>query len=113
MVRRSVPASSMCVAKLCRSVCGPIRLVNPARKCSFMAGVPHDFIGDGALWLNRLNPAGKQVNAWLVPASTPILSQGLEQLRGERQIAVARSLPLMHVNDHQGGVDIADLQPRR
>ena len=45
-------------------------------------------------------------------AMVGILSRGIKQLRSQWQIAVARSLSLMHMNGHQAGIDIADFQPR-
>jgi len=44
MVRRSAPASSRCVAKLCRSVCGETRLVMPAAFAASVTAVHATFV---------------------------------------------------------------------
>ena len=78
-----------------------------------MAGIPHDLIGERPLWPNRFHTAREQIRARLVFAPSPILAQSFEQLRRQRQIAVARALPLMHMDQHERRIDVAYLQPRR
>jgi hypothetical protein len=75
-----------------------------------MAGIPHDLIGEGTRWLNRFHAAGEQIRTRLVLTPPPILAQSLEQLRRERQIAVARALSLMHMDQHERRIDVANLQ---
>jgi hypothetical protein len=75
-----------------------------------MAGIPHDLIGEGTLWLNRFYAAREQIGMGLVLTPPPILAQSLEQLRRKWQIAVARALSLMHMDQHERRIDIANLQ---
>jgi hypothetical protein len=57
--------------------------------------------------------AREQVNTRLTLAGLPILAQCFKQFRRERQVAISRALPLMHVDQHERSVDVADLQPHR
>src|SRR5947209_20028208 len=86
----------------------PLREACPER--CFVAGIPHDLIGEGTLWLNRFHAAREQIRTRLVLTPAPVLTQSLEQLRREWQVAVARTLPLMHMDQHERGIDVADLQ---
>src|SRR4051812_6502785 len=85
-------------------------LTKPGAERCFVAGIPHDLIGERTLWLNRFNPAGEEIRTRLVLAPSPILSQSFKQLRRERQIAVTRAFPLMHMNQHQRAIYVGDLQ---
>ena len=108
MVRRSVPASSRCVAQLWRIRCGETLLPMPARLRGFAACTPHDLVRDGLLGV-AMQAGGKQIGARLEPA--PVGAQRLQQRRAQGQIAVLAALAVDHVDDHALAVDVADLQP--
>jgi hypothetical protein len=75
-----------------------------------VAGIPHDLIGEGTLGLNRFYAAWEKIRTRLVLTPPPILAQSLEQLRREGQVAIARTLPLMHMDQHERRIDVANLQ---
>jgi len=50
-----------------------LKFPNGSQRC-FMAGIPHDFIGEGALWLNRFHAAREQIRTRFVLTPPPILA---------------------------------------
>src|SRR5436190_22589286 len=107
MVRRSVPASIRWVAKLWRSVCGPIRFLIPAR-CGFFAGVPNRLVRDWSLLTAVSFRAGEQIYFRSLPS--PVLAQGFEQLRCHRHVAIPGTLSLVDMDQHAFAVDVADFE---
>src|SRR5215831_9557807 len=71
-----------------------------------LANVPHGLVRDRSL--DGAHLAWEQIAAWLLPA--PVVAQRLQQLGGERNIAIAQALTSLDVNDHALAVDVADLQ---
>ena len=55
--------------------------------------------------------AGKQID--LRPLVAPVLAERFQQLRGERNVAVARAFPLSDMDDPACAIDVVDLQQRR
>ena len=71
-------------------------------------GLPDNLLCNGNVGSPVVDGAGEQICLRLHP--TPILAQGLQQLRGQQDIAVTAALALANMNDHPFAVDIADLQ---
>src|SRR6201994_1576802 len=69
---------------------------------------PNDLLRDGHISPPIVHHAWEQVGPGLHPA--PVLSQSLQKLGGQQNIAVAAALALMDVNDHAFTVDVAHLQ---
>ena len=69
---------------------------------------PDNLLCDGHVGPSVVDGAGKQICLRLHPA--PILAQGLQQLRGQQDVAVTAALALANMNDHAFAVDITDLE---
>src|SRR5438270_10971801 len=82
-------------------------LSKPGAQRRFVASMPDHLFGDGTLRANRLNPAWEQINARLVLAPAPVLAQTFKQPLREGQVAIARTLALMYMDQHERGIDIA------
>jgi hypothetical protein len=70
--------------------------------------VPDDLLGDGHICPPVVHHTWEQIGLRLHPA--PVLSQSLQKLRGQQNIAIAAALALMDMNDHAFTVDVGDLQ---
>ena len=108
MVRRSVPASSRCVAQLWRTRWGVTLLRMPALLAAFAAGAPHDLVSDRLLRV-AMHARGEQVGLRLEPS--PVGPQRLQQRWAQRQVTILASLAVHDMNDHALAVDVGDLQP--
>src|SRR5258708_27944221 len=71
-------------------------------------GRPDILVRDGYIGPPVFDRAGEQLCLWFHPA--PVLAQGLQQLRGQQDVAVTATLALANMNDHAFAVDIADLE---
>ena len=103
MVRRSVPASSRCVAQLCRTRCGRDSLADAGPLGSFGAGTPHDLVRN-RLFAVAMQARGEQVGLRLEPA--PVSTQSLQQRRAQRQVTILAALAVDDVEDHTRAVDV-------
>ena len=77
---------------------------------SFFTGVPNGLVGYGPILIMSSDAAGEQIDPWLLPA--PILTQGLQQSRAEREIPTGSALDALYANHHAPAVDIAHLEHR-
>src|SRR5664279_439222 len=69
--------------------------------------MPDRLVGDGLFDFAR-RARGEQESVWLEP--TPVSTQGLEQRRAKRKVAVLASLAVDNSNDHALTIDVAELQ---
>src|SRR5271157_6111000 len=77
---------------------------------SFFTGIPHGLVGDG-LFLSALAFATReQIGAGLFPA--PVLSQGFQQRRAERNVTASAAFSAFHADHHALAIDVAELQKR-
>src|ERR1035438_4437973 len=70
--------------------------------------VPDDLFGNGHISPPIVHHAWEQISLGLHPA--PVLSQSLQKLGSQQNIAIAAALALMDMNDHALTVDVGDLQ---
>ena len=83
-------------------------LARPSMFRGLRHGLPDNLLWDGHVGPPVVDGAGKQICLRLHPA--PILAQGVQQLRGQQDVAVTAALALANMNDHAFAVDIADLE---
>src|ERR1017187_536615 len=69
---------------------------------------PNDLLRDGHISPPIVHHAWEQVCLGLHPA--PVLSQSLQTVGGQQNIAIAAALALMDMNDHAFAVDVGHLQ---
>jgi len=69
---------------------------------------PDNLLGNRYVGPPVVDCPGKKVSSRFHPA--PILAQGVEQLRGQQDVAVAATLALANMNHHAFAVDLADLE---
>ena len=69
---------------------------------------PDDLLSDRHIGPPVVHHAWEQVGLGLHPA--PVLSQSLQKLGSQQNIAIAAALALMDMNDHAFAVDVGDLQ---
>src|ERR1035438_538954 len=70
--------------------------------------VPDDLFGNGHISPPIVQHTWKQVGLGFHPA--PVLSQSVQKLGGQQNIAIAAALALMDMNYHAFAVDVGDLQ---
>src|SRR5664280_1294261 len=75
---------------------------------SIVHGLPHDLRSNGYICTPVVHHAWEQVRLGLHPA--PVLTQSLQQLRAQQNIAVPAALALVDMNDHALAVDIGGLE---
>ena len=104
MMRMSVPPSSRCVAKLCRSVCTVTRLSSSAAAqaerqaaCSAAGCSGCSAVAAGE------QPVGR-------PCQPPVAAQDAKQLRRQHDIAVLASLAVLDADHHPAAVDVGELE---
>src|ERR1019366_4713797 len=83
-------------------------LVDAGALASLVHGLPHDLRSNGHICPPVVHRAWEQVGLGLHPA--PILTQGVQQLGTQENIAVAAALALVDPNDHAFAVDMGDLE---
>src|ERR1019366_8563051 len=83
-------------------------LVDAGALARLVHGLPHDLRSDGHICPPVVHRAGEQIGLRLHPA--PVLTQSLQQLGAQENIAIAASLALVDMNDHAFAVDIGDLE---
>jgi len=71
-------------------------------------GLPGNLLCNGHIGPPALHRTREQIGLGLHPA--PVLAQGLQQLRSEKNVAVTATLALAHMNNHALAVDIGDLE---
>jgi hypothetical protein len=76
--------------------------------CGIAACNPNGFVRNGLIDFPATSECGEHVELRLPP--TPILSQGLQQSRAQRQIAIFAALARHHADDHPLAVNVADLE---
>jgi hypothetical protein len=83
-------------------------LTDPSKFRGLRHGLPDNLLCDGHVGPPVVDGAGEQICLRLHPA--PILAQGVQQLRGQQDVAVTATLALANMNDHALAIDIADLE---
>ena len=104
MRRRSTPASSRCVANVCRNKCGYTALVIWAARPALGANMGHTSGGDG------FSHAGARKEPGVELIEFPVAPQQGEEVRGEHHHAIALAFALAHLDDHALGVNVGALQ---
>src|SRR5512142_243488 len=74
----------------------------------FAAGDPHHLVGDRLIRTAPRATTGEQIHLWFTPA--PVLAQGFQQRRTQRQVAALAALASLDTEDHALAVNVADLQ---
>src|ERR1019366_807682 len=75
---------------------------------SLVHSLPHDLRSNGHVCPPVVHRAWEQIGLGFHPA--PVLTQSLQQLGAQENIAVAAALALVDTNDHAFAVDIGDLE---
>ena len=75
----------------------------------FGADVPDGLVGEVLVVTALCDPAGKQPGLRLPPPL--VLAECVEQLRGQRHIAILAALALADVNDHALAIDVFHAKP--
>src|SRR5215470_3574623 len=104
MRRRSTPASSRWVAKLCLRRCGYTSLGELGRAAGLGANMGHAVAGD------RLGDAVPRKEPRVEVIELPGAPQEREQVGGEHHEAIALALALAHVDHHPLGVNVGALE---
>ena len=110
-MRRSAPASSRCVAYVCRSVCGVTRLSMPGLPRGQAHGLPDHLRGDRGIGTPAVARPGKEIGLRSHPAV--VLTQRGEERGTEGDLAIAAALALLDAEHHALAIDVADFELAR